>query len=71
MVYYNPMDKQILKLVCDINDNFDSCRLTIGYDNSCDLFEIEVIDENDIPIYVALGRTIEEAIAELYEKTDF
>lgn len=70
MVYDKPMDEVIKNFVFYMNDTFEDCRLTVGYDNEFNLFEIEIIDHNDIPLYVALGRTLEEAIQELYEKIE-
>lgn len=64
------MDNEVQKLLVYTVEHFENCRITLGYDTDCDLFEIEIIDDKDIPIYVALGRTIEEAIQELYEKLE-
>lgn len=64
------MDNEVQKLLVYTVEHFEDCRITLGYDTDCDLFEIEIIDHKDIPLYVALGRTIEEAIQELYEKLE-
>lgn len=64
------MDNQVKKLLEYIVEHFENCRIALGYDETHDLFEIEILNDKDIPLYVALGRTLEEAIQELYEKIE-